>query len=55
MVLIERHFEGAASLNELSGFLREARVIAKTVTPKMLEGNGCLLVGEREVAVKGAH
>jgi hypothetical protein len=53
-LLLEKHFQGAASLTELSAFLREARVIAKAVTPRMLEGADSLLVGEREIAVKGA-
>jgi hypothetical protein len=53
-LVLQKYFQGAASLTELSTFLREARVIAKAVTPKMLEGTDNLLVGEREIAVKGA-
>ncbi len=54
-IVLERHFHGAASLNALSEFLRESRVIAKSVTQKMLEGAECLQIDDWEVAIRGGH
>lgn len=53
VVLLDKHFQGAATFSELSAFLRGARVIAKAVTPAMLEGAQNLQVSEHDVAVKG--
>lgn len=52
-LVLEKRFQGAATFSELSAFLRDARVIAKAVTPTMLEGAQNLQVGDHEVAVKG--
>ena len=52
-IVLDKHFRGAASLAELSAFLRESGVIAKEVTPTMLKGSHNLDLGDREVAVKG--
>jgi len=51
-LVVDKRFRGACGLAELSEFLRDSGVIAKAVTPKMLEGAGDLVVGRHEVAVK---
>lgn len=53
-LILERRFRGAANTVELSAFLRDSGVIAKTVTPAMLEGSYNLVIGEHEIAVEGA-
>ena len=46
-LVLERHFDGAASLTELSEWLRAERVIQKEVTLTMLRGGrGLVLEGQ---------
>jgi hypothetical protein len=52
-IVLDKHFQGAASLAELSAFLRDSGVIAKEVTPTMLRGSHNLDLSDREVAVRG--
>ena len=51
-MIVEKRFQGACGLAELSEFLRDSGVIAKAVTPKMLEGADNLVVRRYDVAVK---
>jgi len=50
-VILEKHFGGAATLNELSDFLRSGGVIHKRVTPAMLKGAEGLVLTRHEVAL----
>jgi hypothetical protein len=52
-LILEEHFQGAASLVDLSEFLRSEGVIAKALTPRMLEGADNVVVTRHEVAIKG--
>jgi hypothetical protein len=45
-LILTNHFEGAASMLELSQWLRDERVIKKTVTPAMVRGDGLLIEGQ---------
>ena len=51
-LVLESHFGGAASLVDLSEFLRTQGVIAKTLTPKMLADTDRLVVTRHEIAVR---
>lgn len=44
-VILTNHFEGAASMLELSQWLRDERAIKKTVTPYMVRGDGLIIEG----------
>ncbi|NLX96451.1 MAG: hypothetical protein GXY83_09765 [Rhodopirellula sp.] len=45
-LILTNHFEGAASLRELSQWLRDERVIQKMVTPAMVRGDGLIIEGQ---------
>jgi hypothetical protein len=53
--ILEKHFDGAATLDELGGFLRGGGVIHKEVTQAMLRGTSNLVVGRHEVRVQGVQ
>jgi hypothetical protein len=45
-LILINHFDGAASFQELSQWLRDERVIAKTVTPTMMRGDRLAIEGQ---------
>jgi hypothetical protein len=54
-LILRTYFQGAASMKDLSEFLRDKGVIAKLVTPAMLDGSNDLVFDEREVTVREAR
>ena len=51
-LVLEKHFHGAATLEELSVFLRGSGVVVKRVTPAMLARSKRLVLGDKRIAVK---
>jgi len=51
-IVLQRHFDGAASFTELSEWLRDARVIQKQVTTTMLRAESRLVVDGQTIWVR---
>jgi len=45
-LVLAKYFDGAASMIELSQWLRDGRVIQKMVTPAMVRGDGLIIEGQ---------